>query len=244
MAKLWPVALIPIFWFRRARRGLLVGALMCLVLGAWWYLTGGVKGPFQVLSLRDTRGWHVESIVGSFLWVVHRGDAYREADALRIGDVATWVKALLAIGVLAVEALVWRRAARDRRDPMGAAMLASVAALAVFAPILSMQAAAWLLPFAALALDGDHDERHTAGVAVVAVALTGVLAVAWRDHTVAPAGWVPWVVLLRNLVWIDIVVSWLRVPVLARPDPAPVPQRRASDAAPDGLDAVLPFDAE
>jgi len=107
-----------------------------------------------------------------------------------------------------------------------------------------MQAAAWLLPFAALALDGDHDERHTAGVALVAVALTGVLAVAWRDHTVAPAGWVPWVVLLRNLVWIDIVVSWLRVPVLARPDPAPVPQRRASDAAPDGLDAVLPFDAE
>jgi glycosyl transferase family 87 len=244
MARLWPVALIPIFWLRRARRGLLVGALVCLVLGAWWYLTGGVKGPFQVLSLRDTRGWHVESIVGSFLWIVHRGDAYREADALRIGDVATWVKALLAIGVLAVEALVWRRAARDRRDPMGAAMLASLAALAIFAPILSMQAAAWLLPFAALALDGDHDERHTAGVAVVAVALTGLFGVAWRDHTVAPAGWVPWVVLLRNLVWIDIVVSWLRVPVQARPDPAPVPQRRASDAAPDGLDAVLPFDAE
>ena len=98
MSKLWPVALIPIFWFRRARRGLLVGALVCLVLGAWWYLTGGVKGPFQVLSLRDTRGWHVESIVGSLLWIVHRGDAYREADALRIGDVATWAKALLAIG--------------------------------------------------------------------------------------------------------------------------------------------------
>ena len=156
----------------------------------------------------------------------------------------TWAKALLAIGVLAVEAIVWRRAARDRRDPMGAATLAAVAALAVFAPILSLQAAAWLLPFAALALDGDHDERHTAGVAAVAIALTGVIAIGWRDHAVAPAGWVPWVVLLRNLVWIDIVVSWLRVPVLARPARAPVPQRRASDTAPDGLDAVLPFDAE
>ena len=30
----------------------------------------------------------------------------------------------------------------------------------------------------------------------------------------------------------------------ARPARAPVPQRRASDTAPDGLDAVLPFDAE
>jgi hypothetical protein len=79
---------------------------------------------------------------------------------------------------------------------------------------------------------------------VVAVALTGVIAIGWRDHTVAPAAWVPWVVLLRNLVWIDIVVSWLRVPGQARPAPEPVPQRRSSDAAPDGLDAVLPFDAE
>jgi hypothetical protein len=129
---------------------------------------------------------------------------------------------------------------------MGAASLAAVAALAVFAPILSMQAAAWLLPFAALALDGDHDERHTAGVAAVAIALTGVLAIAWRDHATAPTEWVPWLVLLRNLVWIDVVVSWLRVPVLERPaaEPEPVPRRRASDAAPDGLDAVLPFDAD
>jgi hypothetical protein len=52
------------------------------------------------------------------------------------------------------------------------------------------------------------------------------------------------VVLLRNLVWIDIVVSWLRVPVQPRPAPEPAPRRRASDAAPDGLDAVLPFEAE
>ena len=139
---------------------------------------------------------------------------------------------------------MWRRAARDRRDPMGAALLAAVAALAVFAPILSLQAAAWLLPFAALALDGDHDERHTAGVAAVAIALTGVIAIGWRDHAAAPAGWVPWVVLLRNLVWIDIVVSWLRVPVLPVRLVRPVPQRRASDTAPEGIDAVLPFDAE
>jgi hypothetical protein len=246
MAKLWPLALAPVFWLRRSRRGLLIAAAVCVVLGLWWYVTGGVKGPFQVLSLRDTRGWHVESVIGSLLWVLHGGDAYREADAMRTGDVPTWIKAVLGVALLAMEIILWRRAARDRRDPMGAASLAAVAALGVFAPILSMQAAAWLLPFAALALDGDHDERHTAGVAAVAVALTGVIAIVWRDHATAPAGWVPWLVLVRNLVWIDVVVSWVRVPVLERPvlGPEPVPQRRSTDTDPDGIDAVLPFDAQ
>jgi len=185
-------------------------------------------------------------VIGSFLWVLHRGDAYREADAMRIGAVTTWMKVLLGLALALVEVFIWRRAAIDRRDPMGAASLAAVAALGVFAPILSMQAAAWLLPFAALALDGDHDERHTAGVAAVAIALTGVMAIVWRDHATAPPAWVPWLVLFRNLVWVDIVVSWVRVPVLERPavEPGAEPRRRASDAVRDGLDAVLPFDAE
>src|SRR3954470_5656145 len=246
MAKLWPIALVPVLWLRRSRRGLIAAAVVCIVVGAWWYLTGGVKGPFQVLSVRDTRGWHVESVIGSILWALHPGDAYREADAMRIGDVATWTKAALGLAVVLVEAFVWRRAAIDRRDPMGAASLVAVAALGVFAPILSMQAAAWLIPFAALALDGDHDERHTGGVAAVAIALTGVLAIVWRDHATAPVAWVPWIVLLRNLAWIDVVVSWLRVPVRERPvvEPRSAPRRRATDTAQEGLDAVLPFDVE
>jgi hypothetical protein len=246
MAKLWPLLVAPLFALRRARRGLVVAAAVCLVIGGWWYLTGGAKGPIQVLSLRDTRGWHVESVVGSVLWAFGRGSPYREADAMRIGAVATWAKGLLFVGMLAVEALLWRRASRDRRDPAGAATLAAVAALGVFAPILSLQAAAWLLPFAALALEGDHDERHTAGVAEVAIVFTGVIALVWRDHAVEPDGWIAWLVLLRNLVWIDIVVSWLRIPVLAAEPRGPQarPRRRRADRATEGIEAVLPFDAE
>jgi hypothetical protein len=245
MAKLWPLAVAPVFALRKARRGLVVAAAVCLVIGGWWYLTGGAKGPFQVLTLRNTRGWHIESVVGSVLWAFGRGSPYREADAMRIGDVATWAKGLLFVGLLIVEAMLWRRASRDRRDPAGAATLAAVAALAVFAPILSLQAAAWLLPFAALALEGDHDERHTAGVAAVAIALTGVIALLWRDHAAEPAGWLAWVVLLRNLVWIDIVVSWLRIPMLAaEPGPTARPRRRSADRATEGIEAVLPFDVE
>ena len=245
MAKLWPLALVPIFVFRKARRGLLVGVAVCLIVGAWWYLTGGPKAPFQVLSFRDTRGWHVESCVGSVLWAFGRGTAYREADAIRIGHAALAAKAALFAGLLACETLIWRRASRDAREPAGGAALAAVATLAIFSPLFSLQMAAWLLPFAALAFEGDHDERHTAGVAAVAIILTGAVALAWRDQSAVPAGWVAWLVLFRNLVWIDIVVSWFRAaPVPVETGPAETPQRRAADAATEGIEAVLPFDAE
>jgi hypothetical protein len=245
MAKLWPIVLAAVFVLERRRRALAVAALVCIALGAWWYLTGGPKGPFQVLTVRETRGWHAESVVGSVLWAFGVGTPFREADAMRIGEVSTVARAALAVALVGLEVWIWRRAGADRRDPMGAPTLAAVAALAVCSPVLSPQAAAWLLPFAALAFDGDHDERHTAGVATVAIVVTGLVAIAWRDHASAPAGWVAWLVLARNLVWIDIVVSWLRVPVV--PEAArrePVPQRRASDAATDGIDAVLPFETE
>src|SRR4051812_21423383 len=93
MAKLWPIALVPVLWLRRSRRGLIAAAVVCIVVGAWWYLTGGVKGPFQVLSVRDTRGWHVESGIGSSLWAGHPGDAYRGGHAVRMGDVGTRAQA-------------------------------------------------------------------------------------------------------------------------------------------------------
>ena len=60
MAKLWPLALAPVFLLRRAWRPAVVGfGVLVLVLGAWWYLTGGPKGPFQVLTSAGVRGWHV-----------------------------------------------------------------------------------------------------------------------------------------------------------------------------------------
>ena len=154
---------------------------------------------------------------------------------------------VLFLGLVVCETVIWRRASRDGRDPAGAATLAAVAALAIFSPLFSLQVAAWLLPFAALAFDGDEGERHTAGVATVAVILTGLIAVVWRDQSAAPTAWIGWLVLARNLVWIDIVVSWLRVRPLRVEPPTPTdrPLQRASDTAADGsLDAVLPFDAE
>src|SRR5439155_24067234 len=121
--------------------------LVVLATGAWWYLAGGPKGPFQVLTFQGARGWDVQSTVGSVLWVLGRGIPVPEFDVLRVGDAATLMRAVLLLGLLACEAAIWRRAAEPGRDdPAGGPALAAVAATLVFAPQLQPQYATWLLP--------------------------------------------------------------------------------------------------
>jgi hypothetical protein len=112
MAKLWPLALAPILLIRRAWRPAIAGfAAVVVVLGAAWYLTCGPKGPFQVLTSAGVRGWHVQGIVGSSLWIAGRGIPVIETDALRIGFAAPWMKGLLLLGLLVCEVAIWRRGA-------------------------------------------------------------------------------------------------------------------------------------
>ncbi len=208
MAKLWPLALAPILLIRRARRPAVAGfAVVVVVLGATWYLTGGPKGPFQVLTTAGVRGWHVQSTVGSVLWIAGRGIPVIEADALRVGFAAPWIKGLLFLGLLVCEVAIWRRAGTDR-DPSGGAALAAVVALTVFSPQFSLQYAAWFLPWTALAFEGDDGEERTATIAAVAVALTGLIGLAWPDQIVVPSGWVQLLVLARNAAAVGVLISW------------------------------------
>ena len=209
MAKLWPLALAPILLIRRAWRPAVAGfAVVVVVLGAAWYLTGGPKGPFQVLTTAGVRGWHVQSTVGSVLWIAGRGIPVIEADALRTGFAAPWIEGLLFLGLLVCEVAIWRRAAGTDRDPSGGAALAAVVALTVFSPQFSLQYAAWFLPWTALAFEGDDGEERTATIAAVAVALTGLIALAWPDQIVAPGGWVKPLVLARNAAAVGALISW------------------------------------
>ena len=210
MAKLWPIVLAPFLLARRARSGVIAFLGVVLVLGAWWYLTGGPKGPFQVATFRDARGWHTQSVVGDVLWLLGRGPAYVEADALRIGHAATWVKGVLLLGLLGCELAIWRRASTRGGDAAGGPSLAAVAALTVFSPLFAAQFAAWFLPWTALAFEGDEVDRRAATAATVAIALTGLIALAWTDPTATPATWLRWLVLARNVVTIGVVVLWLR----------------------------------
>jgi Glycosyltransferase family 87 len=209
MAKLWPLALAPILLIRRSWRPAVAGfAAVVVVLGAAWYLRGGPKGPLQVLTTAGVRGWHAQSTVGSVLWIAGRGIPVIEADALRVGFAAPWMKGLLFLGLLVCEVAIWRRAAGTDRDPSGGAALAAVVALTVFSPQSSLQFAAWFLPWTALAFEGDDDEERTATIAVVAVALTGLVALAWPDQIVIPSDWVKLLVLARNATAVGVLISW------------------------------------
>ncbi|HUL86505.1 MAG TPA: glycosyltransferase 87 family protein [Actinomycetota bacterium] len=210
MAKLWPIVLAPLLLVRRARSGVIAFLGVIVLLGAWWYLTGGPKGPFQVATFRDARGWHTQSVVGDLLWLFGRGPAYVEADALRIGYAATWVKGVLLLGLLACELAIWRRASIRGGDVAGGPSLAAIAALTVFSPLFAAQFAAWFLPWTALAFEGDGVDRRAAMAATVAIALTGLIGFAWTDPTATPATWLRWLVLARNVVTIGVVVLWLR----------------------------------
>jgi len=209
MAKLWPLALAPVLVIRRAWRPAVAGfAAVVVVLGAAWYLTGGPKGPFQVLTSAGVRGWHVQSTVGSVLWIAGRGIPVVEADALRVGLAAPWMKGLLFLGLLVCEVAIWRRAAGTDRDPSGGAALAAVVALTVFSPRSSLQYAAWFLPWTALAFEGDDGEERTATIAAVAVTLTGLIALAWPDQIVVPSAWMKLLVLARNAAAVGVLISW------------------------------------
>jgi Glycosyltransferase family 87 len=209
MAKLWPLALAPILLIRRAWRPAVAGfAVVVVVLGAAWYLTGGPKGPFQVVTSAGVRGWHVQSTVGSVVWIAGRGVPVIEADALRVGFAAPWMKGLLFLGLLVCEVAIWRRAAGTDRDPSGGAALAAVVALTVFSPGSSLQYAAWFLPWTALAFEEDDNEERTGTIAAVAVALTGLIALSWPDQIVVPSGWVKLLVLARNAAAVGVLISW------------------------------------
>jgi Glycosyltransferase family 87 len=226
MAKLWPILLLPIVWLHPGRRRAL-GAFVAVVvvLGAWWYLTGGPKGPFQVLTFQGARGWDVQSTIGSLLWVAGRGIPVPEFDLLRVGDASLLARGILLAGLVACEVAIWRRPGRN--DPAGGAALAAVIAPVVFAPQFPVQYAIWLLPWTALAFEGDHHDQRTAIVSAVAIGLTGVIAIAWADPSDVPGAWLKVVVLARNLAAIGVLVSWFASrrsadPADAAPAAAPV----------------------
>jgi hypothetical protein len=88
----------------------------------------------------------------------------------------------------------------------------------VFSPQSSLQYAAWFLPWTALAFEGDDGEERTATIAAVAVALTGLIALAWPDQIVVPSGWVKLLVLARNAAAVGVLISWFAAARTRAPD--------------------------
>src|SRR5205823_2699368 len=90
LAKLWTAALVPILVLERRRRALAWTVGVSALGMAVWISLSGARGPLQVVSFRGASGWHVESTVGSVLWVLLGGRARMVAGAVRISFAPLW----------------------------------------------------------------------------------------------------------------------------------------------------------
>ena len=216
IAKLWPVVLMPAFVIRGHRRafGWACGVSAALAAGWLWFAgTGGVSG---VMTFRHARGWGVESTVGTLVWIVNGGPVRLEAGSPRVGTAPRWATILLAGALVILLVSVWRASSRRDRDPFGSASVAAICALLACSPLFSLQFAAWLLPWGAIAwADGD---RRTFRYVASIEALTAVLFVVYSPHRALAA---QVLLLVRSALVLWVVAAWL------------LPQRTAAAVAGD-----------
>jgi hypothetical protein len=211
LAKVWPLALVPLVVIGRRWRALAAFAAVGAVLGGAWLAVAGPGGVQQVVSFREATGWQVESLAGS-LWHLHDPSRLKvESGAFRTGVMPWFARPLLGALSAAFVAGAWGLAARRPGHGRGAgdrvlvaeAPLAAVLALLLFAPILSPQYVVWMLPFAALAAAaGDRTVGH------LALAVTALTTASFVFVGAAASGWVAAIALVvaRNLVLVALLV--------------------------------------
>jgi hypothetical protein len=197
LAKVWPLAILPVMVVHRKLRALIwsVAALALGTLGwVWW---GGPSGPLQVATQRHTPGWEYESAIGSILWAFGRGGFVSINDSTRLGVAPGWAKALL-LGVAIVGiAAVWYRASRREPREIGLPAVAAVSTLMLSAPLLSPPYMLWLAPWAAIAW--TERTGHVRWLLAALMLVSGLLFVSYMSALPDIALWsVKALLLLRN----------------------------------------------
>jgi len=207
-AKIWPIALVPLFFFARNRKGWLPFAAISGLGLSLWIALWGVDGVRQVATFRGSIGWEIESLIGSIIRLGPNAVVYLENGAYRVDEVPGAATPLLLLLGLAAIALVWLLVSNrpDRESPRiadGLAPLAAICATLVTATIISPQYLFWMLPFTAIA--AIEGERLVAELVMLASALS-VLEFARLDGLVAGDRFPVLVVLFRNVVLIALLV--------------------------------------
>jgi hypothetical protein len=207
LAKVWPLALVPMLLVQRKLRSFAWCAVSLALGMVLWVGWGGVAGPVQVATQRSTPGWEYQSLVGSVWWTL-TGSAFRTVnDSTRLGVAPGWGKALLLMAAFAGIAAVWRRAWNDRSTEIGAPSLAALSILLLAAPLLSHPYIIWLVPWAAIA----WTERRGAVriLAAAAILVTGLLVVSYATELTDVALWsVKLLLLARNGLLVAIPMAY------------------------------------
>lgn len=186
MVKIWPALVVAGAVAIRRLPAVAAAVVATGAMGLIWLVVvaDGVTPVDQVLSLRGATGWHIESAPGALVALLGDGSARLELNAFRIGTLdqrlvtAGRVVALTVIGLLAAagyrrppattgvglglpEVEADRTAVDGSRiapeaERFSLAVLGSVAALLVSAPLLSPQFVLWLTPWGALLICGHQ----------------------------------------------------------------------------------------
>ena len=207
LAKLWPLALAPVFVLQRKRRALgwAVGALTFGTFAWMWW--GGPSSLLQVATQRNTPGWEYESVVGSVLWALGRGFVSIN-DSSRLGFAPGWAKALLlGAAIVGIAAVWWRASRRDPRE-IGLPTVAAVSILMLSAPLISHPYVIWLAPWAAIAWTErtGYVRWLLAGLMLV----SGLLVVSYGSVLAEDALWsVKALLLLRNALLAAVPAAYL-----------------------------------
>lgn len=243
LTKIWPIALVPGLVVLRRWRALAACFVTGLVLGLAWLAMAGIDGVLPVVSFRDARGWQLESVAGIVVHVLEPARAQVESGAWRTGIMPPFARPLLTLLSFGTIALAWWWASR-RGAPTdessgavwGRAPIAAVLGLLVFAPIISPQYVAWLLPFAAIA--ATRGDRRLAVLVTAAAAFSTLgLALIRLQIDGHPLGTAP--VVARNvlLVWaLAHALSLLAAPPRGGRTEA-APDRDTPDRTPAPIDA-------
>jgi Glycosyltransferase family 87 len=207
LAKVWPIAVLPLMFVQRRLRAL-AWSLAALTFGTFaWVWWGGPSGPLQVATQRHTPGWEYESLVGSVLWASGRGFVSIN-DSARLGTAPGWAKALLLGAAVIGIGAVWYRAFRRDRQELGLPAMAAVSILLLAAPLLSYPFMIWLAPWAAIAW--AERTGYIRWLLASLMLVSGVLVVSYSSALADQALWsVKAILLLRNALLVAVPAIYL-----------------------------------
>jgi hypothetical protein len=203
LTKLWPAILFPGFLVAGRKRSFVWAVLVGTALATAWLAVGGIRGVTDVFTFRHAGGWEVESTVGTVVWIATGGPIRIEAGAPRIGSVSPEASVASFLVLAALVVTIWAVAMKRRRAAFGAASVAAIGALLACSSVFSLQYAAWLLPWAAVAW-AEGDRRHFWTVVAIEV-LTAVLFIAYGPQRAVLA---QALLVARNLMVIALPVLW------------------------------------